>query len=120
MNSLLKTKEQKLGEDTENSEHGIIFVKVPETECDDPNCKDRTSLRAEISSADKGIELEDAEQSLEMQFPPIKEGKEEDKREYPQKESKDGVTILPNHESSDFPEEDDIPKNLRFIYGPKN
>ncbi|MCX6735697.1 MAG: hypothetical protein NTZ13_01280 [Candidatus Parcubacteria bacterium] len=115
MNLSLKTKEQNSKEDAENLLHGIVFEKAQKTECDDPSCKDRTSLQSEFSSADKGIEIEEPEKEPETLKSLDDTDKKTVEKEYIQKEDKNGVTILPNHESSDFPEEDDVPKNLRGL-----
>ncbi len=115
MNPSSKTKEQNSKDDAENLLHGIVFEKAPKTECDDPTCEDRVSLRSELSSADNGIEIGEPEKEVETQESSISTDKKTVEKEFIQKEDKNGVTILPNHESSDFPEEDDVPKNLRGL-----
>jgi hypothetical protein len=113
MNLFLKTNQKISEEETDRLSDGIAFVK-PETSPVVAKTKDYNTLKAEFSITDGGIELEDSQQKPDLFNTTVLENKNIEAKSDLQKVSKNKVVILPeNHNGSDFPEDDDIPSNLK-------
>jgi hypothetical protein len=109
MSLLLKTKKIPK-EDRDGESHGISFMKQ-EGGANDAVAtnKNRVTLRAELSSADKGIELMESEQKTDEPSLDTIEKKKDEMKDDMEKVSKNKVVILPEScGDSDLPMDEDM------------